>query len=374
MRVAIVAESFLPNVNGVSGSVLRVLEHLRNTGHHAMVVAPGLDAPTQHDGTPVLRVPAVDLPRISSLPVGIPSPGMTGAIAEFAPDVVHLASPFVLGAGGMAAARRLGVPAVAVFQTDVAGFADSYGLGRSARAAWRWTRRLHNQADRTLAPSTWAVRALTEHGVQRVHRWGRGVDTTRFAPSRRSGALRGEWARGVGELVVGYLGRLAPEKHVERLAALSDLAGVRLVVVGDGPERARLQHLLPRAVFTGQLVGDELAAAMASLDVFVHPGEHETFCQAVQEALASGVPVVAVDQGGPRDLVVTGRTGYLVDVTCFAAGLRAAVTALAQDDLRRHFSLAARRSVLRRTWPAVCDELVGHYVAVQGRTGAGRAA
>jgi len=374
VRVAIVAESFLPNVNGVSGSVLRVLEHLRNTGHHAMVVAPGLDAPTQHDGTPVLRVPAVDLPRISSLPVGIPSPGMTGAIAEFAPDVVHLASPFVLGAGGMAAARRLGVPAVAVFQTDVAGFADSYGLGRSARAAWRWTRRLHNQADRTLAPSTWAVRALTEHGVQRVHRWGRGVDTTRFAPSRRSGALRGEWARGVGELVVGYLGRLAPEKHVERLAALSDLAGVRLVVVGDGPERARLQHLLPRAVFTGQLVGDELAAAMASLDVFVHPGEHETFCQAVQEALASGVPVVAVDQGGPRDLVVTGRTGYLVDVTCFAAGLRAAVTALAQDDLRRHFSLAARRSVLRRTWPAVCDELVGHYVAVQGRTGAGRAA
>jgi len=224
------------------------------------------------------------------------------------------------------------------------------------------------------------------------------VDTTRFAPSRRSGALRGEWARGVGELVVGgagelvvggagelvahgagelvvgYLGRLAPEKHVERLAALSDLAGVRLVVVGDGPERARLQHLLPRAVFTGQLVGDELAAAMASLDVFVHPGEHETFCQAVQEALASGVPVVAADQGGPRDLVVNGRTGYLVDVTCFAAGLRAAVTALAQDDLRRHFSLAARRSVLRRTWPAVCDELVGHYVAVQGRTGAGRAA
>lgn len=398
MRVAIVAESFLPNVNGVSGSVLRVLEHLRSTGHHAMVVAPGLDAPTQHDGTPVLRVPAVDVPRISSLPVGIPSPGMTGAIAEFAPDVVHLASPFVLGAGGMAAARRLGVPAVAVFQTDVAGFADSYGLGRSARAAWRWTRRLHNQADRTLAPSTWAVQALTEHGVQRVHRWGRGVDATRFAPSRRSGALRGEWARGVGELavrgvgelaahgvgelaahgagelVVGYLGRLAPEKHVERLAALSDLAGVRLVVVGDGPERARLQHLLPGAVFTGQLVGDELAAAMASLDVFVHPGEHETFCQAVQEALASGVPVVAVDQGGPRDLVVTGRTGYLVDVTCFAAGLRAAVTALAQDDLRRHFSLAARRSVLRRTWPAVCDELVGHYVAVQGRTGAGRAA
>ena len=366
VRVAIVAESFLPSVNGVSGSVVRVLEHLRNTGHQAMVVAPGLGAALQHEGTRVLRVPAVDVPRISSLPVGIPSPGMTAALADFAPDVMHLASPFVLGAGGLSAARRLGVPAVAVFQTDVAGFADSYGLGRSARAAWRWTRRLHNQADRTLAPSTWAVGALRCHGVQRVHQWGRGVDTTRFAPSRRSVALRTAWGVPPEELVVGYLGRLAPEKHVERLVALADVPGVRLVVVGDGPERARLAELLPGAVFTGQLVGDELATAMASLDVFVHPGEHETFCQAVQEALASGVPVVAVDRGGPRDLVAPGRTGYLVGVDGFGVGLRGAVAALAQDDLRRRFALAARRSVLRRTWPLVCDELLGHYAAVLG--------
>lgn len=374
MRVAIVAESFLPSVNGVSGSVQRVLEHLRRTGHSALVVAPGLDAPTRHEGIPVLRVPAVDVPRISSLPIGVPSRGMTSAIGDFAPDVVHLASPFVLGAGGMAAARRLGVPAVAVFQTDVAGFADSYGLGRSARAAWRWTRRLHNQADRTLAPSTWAVDTLVEHGVQRVHHWGRGVDTTRFAPSRRSAALRRRWTGGAEELVVGYLGRLAPEKHVERLAALVDLPGVRLVLVGDGPDGERLARLLPGAVFTGQLVGEELAVAMASLDVFVHPGEHETFCQAVQEALASGVPVVAVNRGGPRDLVIPGRTGYLVEVDTFADDLKAAVSALTEDGLRRHFSVAARRSVLRRTWPAVCDELVGHYRAVQVAGKAGRAA
>jgi len=374
VRVAIVAESFLPSVNGVSGSVQRVLEHLRRTGHSALVVAPGLDAPTRHEGIPVLRVPAVDVPRISSLPIGVPSPGMTSAIGDFAPDVVHLASPFVLGAGGMAAARRLGVPAVAVFQTDVAGFADSYGLGRSARAAWRWTRRLHNQADRTLAPSTWAVDTLVEHGVQRVHHWGRGVDTTRFAPSRRSAALRRRWTGGAEELVVGYLGRLAPEKHVERLAALVDLPGVRLVLVGDGPDGERLARLLPGAVFTGQLVGEELAVAMASLDVFVHPGEHETFCQAVQEALASGVPVVAVNRGGPRDLVIPGRTGYLVEVDTFADDLKAAVSALTEDGLRRHFSVAARRSVLRRTWPAVCDELVGHYRAVQVAGKAGRAA
>lgn len=363
MRIAVVAESFLPQVNGVSGSVARVLEHLRRSGHEALVVAPGLGAPTAHEGFPVVRVPAVDVPRVSSLPVGVPTPALSAALADFAPDVVHLASPFVLGAGGLRAARRLGVPTVAVYQTDVAGFAASYGMGAASRAAWAWTRRLHAQADRTLAPSTSAVDALTAHGVPRVHRWGRGVDTTRFAPSRRSPALRARLAPG-GELLVGFVGRLAPEKHVERLAGLAATAGVRLVVVGDGPERARLAALLPDAHLLGELRGTELAEVVASLDVVVHPGEHETFCQVVQEALACGVPVVAADAGGPRDLVLPGRTGYLVDVADVAGGVERAVAALAQPELRRRFGLAARRSVLRRTWPAVCDELLGHYRAV----------
>jgi len=200
--------------------------------------------------------------------------------------------------------------------------------------------------------------------VPRVHRWGRGVDTAVFAPGHRSAALRERWA-GTDELVVGYVGRLAPEKHVERLAALHGVPGIRLVVVGAGPERARLEQLLPGAVFTGQLVGAELSAAYASMDVFVHTGEHETFCQSVQEALSSGVPVLAPDQGGPRDLVAPGHTGYLLAVRDFEPSLRRAVQALADDEQRRHFGHAARRSVLRRTWPTVCDELLGHYAAVQ---------
>ncbi|MGZ4557232.1 MAG: glycosyltransferase family 4 protein [Mycobacteriaceae bacterium] len=369
MRVAIVTESFLPNINGVTGSVLRVLEHLARTGHETFVVAPGLDGSTEHEGTAVLRMPTVAVPRIASLPIGVPARGLTAALAAFEPDVIHLASPFVLGAAGLASARRLQVPAVAVYQTDVAGFATSYGLGWTARAAWSWTRRIHSQAARTLAPSTWAVDALVARGVPRVHRWGRGVDTIRFAPSKRSPELRGRWAWVSGgsadALVVGYVGRLAAEKHVERLAMLASDPRIRLVIVGDGPERAKLQRLLPGAVFTGVLEGDELARAYASMDVFVHPGEHETFCQTVQEALASGVPVIAPDEGGPRDLVARGRTGYLLPVQGFAEALPGAVSAIAYGEQRRHFALAARRSVLRRTWPAVCDELLGHYAEVR---------
>lgn len=303
------------------------------------------------------------VPKVSSLPVGVPGPGLTSSIREFAPDVVHLASPFLLGAGGLAAANRLGVPAVAVYQTDVAGFAESYGLGLTSRAAWRWTRRVHRGAARTLAPSTSAVEALEAHGVPRVHRWARGVDAIRFAPSARRAALREAWSPD-GRLVVGFVGRLAPEKHVERLAALGD--DVQLVVVGDGPDRAALEKLMPRAIFTGQLGGDELAQAYASFDIFVHPGEHETFCQAVQEALASGVPVIGPDAGGPRDLVSHCRNGYLLPVERFAELLPSAVAALSATATRARFGEAARRSVLHRTWPAICDELLGHYTEVLG--------
>lgn len=226
----------------------------------------------------------------------------------------------------MWAARRIRVPTVAVYQTDVAGFADSYGLGFAARTAWRWTRLVHSGADRTLAPSSSAAAALTAHGVPRVHRWARGVDTAHFRPSRRDERLRARLALN-GEILVGFVGRLAPEKKVMRLAVLQDMPGVRLVVVGDGPDRRQLAKQLPSAAFLGFKAGDELAQAYASLDVFVHTGPFETFCQTVQEALASGLPVIAPDAGGPRDLVAHGRPAWRA-AAYLARGLRRVTWAL----------------------------------------------
>lgn len=369
MRVAIVAESFLPNVNGVTNSVLRILEHLRRTGHEALVIAPDTSrgqprADRVHDGIRVHRVPSRMFPIVTSLPLGVPRPRMVGVLRGFDPDVVHLASPALLGYGGLHAARRLGVPTVAVYQTDIAGFAQSYGVAFAGRAAWAWTRHLHSRADRTLAPSTAAMEDLTAHRIPRVHKWARGVDVTGFAPSARDDALRRRWSPD-GRPIVGFVGRLAPEKHVERLAALAARDDLQLVIVGDGVDRKKLQTMLPSAVFTGALYGQKLAAAYASMDVFVHPGEHETFCQAVQEAMASGLPVVAPNAGGPRDLVAPYRTGLLLSVNGFETELPAAVDHLIAE--RPRYAVAARRSVLGRTWPAICDELLDHYAAVQHR-------
>jgi phosphatidylinositol alpha 1,6-mannosyltransferase len=375
VRVAIVAESFLPHVNGVSNSVIRVLEHLRRTGHEALVIAP--DTPRGHapadriyDGIRVHRVPSRMFPRVTTLPLGMPLPRILRVLRGFEPDVVHLASPALLGYGGLRAARRLGVPTVAVYQTDVPGFAASYGIGITTQAAWAWFRHLHSLADRTLAPSSATMESLIAHRIPRVHHWARGVDVIRYAPSARDEALRQHWSPD-GKPIVGFVGRLAPEKHVERLNSLAAGNAVQLVIVGDGVDQRKLQSAMPTAVFTGALYGEELAAAYASMDVFVHTGEHETFCQVVQEALASGLPVIAPDAGGPRDLVTPWRTGLLLGVNEFEAELPAAVAHLVEE--RPRYALAARRSVLGRSWPVICDELLGHYEAVLSPDGAARA-
>lgn len=362
MRVVIVTESFPPDVNGVAHCALQTARHLVDRGHLPLVVAPA-PAPGSGPDTdapcPVVRIPSLPLPGYPQVRVALPSRRLAAALVAHRPDVVHLASPFVLGVRGMAAAARFGVPAVAVYQTDLAGYARTY-MGAGEAAAWRRIRSVHAAADRTLAPSGAARSDLEEHGVPRVRLWPRGVDTVRFRPDRRDEALRRELAPN-GELIVGYVGRLAPEKHVELLSGVCGLPGVRLVVVGDGPSGPHLAEALPGAVFPGRRTGDDLARIFASLDVFAHTGPFETFCQTVQEAMASGVPVVAPAVGGPLDLVAHGRTGLLVPPHD-AAALRQAVRVLAADPARRAaYGAAARATVGGRTWAAVGDQLIGHY-------------
>ncbi|MEZ2189803.1 glycosyltransferase family 4 protein [Corynebacterium sp. CCM 9204] len=363
LRIAVVAESFLPNVNGVSNSVLRILEHLAGQGHQALVIAPGArdfeEEVVSYAGFPVVRVPTVMIPLINSLPVGVPVPLVLRALREFRPDVIHLASPYVLGAAGALAARNLGIPALAVYQTDVAGFALRYHLRLLIFASWRVTRMIHNSCSRTLAPSTAAIEALTSHGITDVHRWARGVDTVRFNPAHRSERLRRSWDPGGERRIVGYVGRLAAEKGVERLVSLVGRDDLQLVIVGDGPERDRLGSILPGAVFTGALHGDMLARAMASFDVFVHPGEFETFCQTIQEAQASGVPTIGPRAGGPIDLITPGETGELLDVATFSVDLPAAVDRVLAE--REVMSAAAQARVSGQTWDKVCAELMDHY-------------
>ncbi|MFL4902892.1 glycosyltransferase family 4 protein [Streptomyces sp. MMS24-I2-30] len=362
MRVVIVTESFPPDVNGVAHCALQTARHLVDRGHAPLVVAPAPAPGNRPDASapcPVVHVPSLPLPGYPQVRVALPSRRLAAALVEHRPDIVHLASPFVLGVRGMAAAARLGIPTVAVYQTDLAGYARTY-MGAGEAAAWRRIRSVHSASDLTLAPSSAALTDLETHGVPRVKLWPRGVDTVRFRPDHRDTALRRELAPN-GEVIVGYVGRLAPEKHVELLAGACALDGVRVVVVGDGPSQPQLAEALPGAVFLGRRTGDDLARFFASLDVFVHTGPFETFCQTVQEAMASGVPVVAPAIGGPLDLVAHGHTGLLVPPRD-ADAVRDAVRALAADPaLRAEYGAAGRATVEGRTWSAIGDRLITHY-------------
>ena len=366
MRIAIVAESFLPNINGVTNSILRVLEYCDRHGHDALVIAPGArevqDECPDYAGFPIARVPTVQVPLIDSLPIGVPTPTVKRALRKYKPDVVHAASPFVLGAAGAFGAAQLGIPTVAIYQTDVAGFANNYHMKPLASAAWQWTRTVHNACSRTLAPSSVTIQELRHHKIRDVYHWARGVDIELFSPTKRSDALRRQWAPN-GQKIVGYVGRLAAEKSVYRLAALQDRDDIQLVITGDGPDSQELHEVLPRAIVTGAKYGEDLAEVYASLDLFVHPGEYETFCQAVQESLASGVPTIGPKAGGPIDLIDDGVDGELLSVKSFEQDLPAAVDRLLEPDGYHDRCVAARHSVKKRTWECLGDELMGHYEA-----------
>ncbi|WP_370290096.1 glycosyltransferase family 4 protein [Nocardioides sp.] len=368
LRVLVVAESFLPQVNGVTNSVRRVLEHLAAHGHRAELVAP--TGPERYAGFPVRRARGANLPFYPDFRVGLETRRrLRQVITRFRPDVVHIASPATLGYQAARAAAELGVPTVAIYQTDLVGFAERYDLPGGVRAAARLTRRIHTQVDRTLAPSTASIEQLRDLGVPEVHRWGRGVDLEAFHPRHRDAELRRRLAPD-GRLLVGYVGRLAPEKELHLLEHLADDPRLRLVVVGGGPEEDRLRALLgDRADLLGLLHGDDLSAAYASLDVFVHTGRYETFCQSAQEALASGVPVVAPGAGGPVDVVDHERNGLLY-APGDGAALAAAVGRLVDDvALRRRFAADAVSAVQTRSWAAINDQLLGHYRAVAAARG-----
>lgn len=367
VRVAIVAESSLPRVNGVSGSVVRTTRHLKSRGHHVDIIAPEPAPLTSIEGAPVQTVRSISVPGMS-FDVGYATISrLEGLLRHMRPDVVHLASPLVLGRQALRAARALGIPTVAVFQTDITGFARHYRLGAAASLSDALISRIHRDADLTLAPSSASQAYLAEVGVDRVALWGRGVDTSQFHPLHRSRTLRQGWSRHAEEepIIVGFVGRLAPEKRVAMLAPLDSDPRFHLVIVGDGPQRDELRALLPNATFTGLLTGEALGITMASFDILTAPGEQETFCQVVQEGMASGVPVIAPAIGGPRDLVLHGETGLLYTPGSMQ-GLVDAVSALgASPATRKAMGSRARELVEGRTWESIGDQLIDHYESVR---------
>ena len=360
MRVAIVTESFLPQINGVTNSVLRVLETLKQKEHEAIFIAPS--ATTQkHLGFPVISTGAIP---VLQFPVAIPRPAIDRALEDFQPNVVHVAAPFLMGAQALSWASRNDVPSVAIYQTDVAGYLARYNLSFAKPIMERMLHSIHSQANVNLAPTPMGADYLRTLGIPGVGVWGRGVDADLFNPSHKSHPETLELKRQLapnGELLIGFVGRLAAEKQVKRMAELFDIPGTSFVVVGDGPEREALeaQFAGKPATFLGAKKNLDLARAYAALDVFVHFGTEETFGQTIQEAQATGLPVVAPASGGPLHLIESGVNGILVDHSI--GSYRRAVEELVDAQRRESIGAAALLAVAGKTWAANNSQLLEWY-------------
>jgi len=368
MRVAISAESFLPRTNGVANSVVQVTRELNKLKIPTLIIAPDSYESDNFEGTPVHRVRSFEIPGVHDVDIAFPSTNsLEKVLWEFQPTVAHLASPMVLGRQVLHAAQNLDIPSVAVFQTHISGYADHYRLGTVSFLADNVIRGIHKQATMTLAPSQSSREYLESIDIRAVELWGRGVDRAKFSADFRSELLRANYAP--DKPLIGFVGRLAPEKNVKILAELSRNTNVQVVVIGDGPDRLNLMQAMPGAIFTGRLHDEELAAAIASLDVLVAAGELETFCQVIQEGMASGVPVVAPRIGGPRDLIEHEQTGMF-----YAPGDRddmehQVTRLLTEADLRSRIITNGLHQVAERSWDKLTKDLLRHYRRVSHRSG-----
>lgn len=358
MRIAVVTESFYPATDGTTTTVRNLLDGLVDRGHTVRLIAPAPGL-TSYRNVEIVRVRALDKPGRQ----------VRAALEAFAPDVVHVTSSVeigpTLGRKALKHAHRLDVPSVAVQQSAV-----------SDLTAALWRTKVAERADRVLVTARWMVERLADLDVDAAL-WSPGVDTQAFTPALRDTWLHDHWsrrrARGGPRVVVGYVGALEKGHGVRRLTDVAAVPGVRLVVIGQGSQRDWLAHRVgapagARAAFAGPLSAGDLATAVASLDVLVHPGTHLTCAHALREASASGVPIVAARSGGARDVVSHLASGLLFDADD-QRGLRSAVAAVAADRHRALMGAHGRRVAQQRSWRAAVDELVEeHYTTLLNPT------
>ncbi len=364
MRVAIVTESFPPVFNGVANSVVRVLETLKAAGHEAIVIAPTTTG-KYFNGFRTYKVPSVPLFQFQ---LGLPNPFVAKILEDFKPDIVHAASPVLLGGQAVAWAQRNYVPSVAIFQTDIAAYAERYGFRALRPYVDRAMANFHSGASINLAPTTEVAEYLRRIGLSNVSVWGRGVDLDLYHPNRKTTeevSILHKQVAPNGERVVGFVGRLAAEKQVDRFSELFSIPNTSFVIVGDGPERMTLEQKFRGAKvhFMGKQSGVELANWYAAMDAFVHFGTEETFGQTIQEAQAAGVPVIAPNSGGPKFLIESGVSGYLVDAH-IPNGFTPVLEALLDNpELAARMAEGGRRKVLDKSWVANNSKLLEFYAS-----------
>ncbi len=364
LRLAVVTETYPPEVNGVAMTLERMVRAMHARQHDIQLIRPRQGAADQACRTPgfeeVLKA-GVPIPRYQGLKMGLPAKSALVRLWKVKrPDLVHVATEGPLGWSALHAALQLRIPVATDFHTNFHAYARHYGLGLLRTPVTAYLRKFHNTSLCTMVPTESLLRELQAHGYRNLIVVARGVDTDLFTPARRRAELRRAWGVAENDPVALYVGRLAPEKNLPRVVEAwqrmrAANPRVKLVLVGDGPERAGLETQHPEAVFAGMRTGEDLAAHYASADVFLFPSLTETYGNVTLEAMASGLAVVAYDYAAAREHIRPGVNGLLASFADPAAfGLLA--ESLASDPARiRALGGAALETARQVSWEHVFD-------------------
>ncbi len=371
MRIAIVTETYLPQLNGVSRTLSQLVRELHRRGHSVLVVHPDygeIADEAEHATLPSVRLPFYKEVRVPRPPYG----RATRALDAFRPDLVHIATEAVLGLRVLLHCHARGWKAVSSFHTNFDQYSDHYRVGWARGIIWRYLRWFHNSTLETYVPSKATISGLDLRGFERLRLWPRGVDGLLFRPNRPGRReIRERLGLGPDDVLIGHVSRLAVEKNVEYLgAALSEAArlrpGTRFLIVGDGPSRPELEARLgDAALLVGYQTGDDLADYYSAADVFAFASVTETFGNVVLEALASGLPVVAIRAGGVGEIVCDGETGIFIEQGEPPINFARALVHLADDPTRRRqLAENARAYARQQTWEAIHGQLIESYSRV----------
>ena len=376
LRVAMVTETYPPEINGVAATIARVTEGLHERGHALQLVRPRQsvqDGPACGDRFAEVLLRGLPIPRYPQLKMGLPSKrALVKLWSGRRPDVVHIVTEGPLGWSALQAAQALQLPVVSDFRTNFHAYSQHYGVAWLRGPIMGYLRRFHNRTACTMVPTEGLRAELHNRGFNGLQVVSRGVDTRLFDPSRRSHALRSAWGAGPNDMVALCVGRLAAEKNLGTLLmAYESLRAIapstRLVLVGDGPQRADLQQRCPQAVFAGLRRGEDLAAHYASADVFLFPSVTETFGNVVPEAMASGLAVVGFDYAAAHQVLRHGDNGLLVPYDDNEAFRLTAQRLASQAGWVRAMGAQARQTACRLDWGRIVEQVESVYLAALAR-------
>ncbi len=362
LRIAVVTETYPPDINGVAHTISKIVEGLRNKGHSLMLVRPkhrmdGL--PLTESGYQEVLVRGAPIPMYKQLRMGLPAQGALHKLwLKQRPDLVHIATEGPLGWSAARAARKLNIPTSSDFRTNFHAYSQFYGFGWLKGAIVSYMRKFHNSTHCTMVPTQGLMAELSKIGFEKLMVVPRGVDTEHFSPSNRSELLRASWGVTPDTKVLLSVGRLAVEKNLETVircyqSLVAQGLPVKLVIVGDGPLREALEKSCPDALFVGQKTGKSLSEHYASADLFVFPSLTETFGNVTIEALASGLAVIAYDHAAAGQLIRHQQNGMLIEAKN-EQGLFSAAAQIVQDaDMRIIIQEQARQTAVEHDWNSV---------------------